>query len=71
LDFGTNYSKQLELVSLRYNNITGYKQAANEHIKVMYVYLSQIMQYDFFVRSIGYLCCCISTDWQIIQCVGR
>ncbi|AED95853.1 Leucine-rich repeat (LRR) family protein [Arabidopsis thaliana] len=35
LDFGTNYSKQLELVSLRYNNITGYKQAANEHIKVI------------------------------------
>ncbi|KAG7533609.1 Leucine-rich repeat, partial [Arabidopsis thaliana x Arabidopsis arenosa] len=36
LDFGTNYSKQLKFVDLRYNNITGYKQAANERIQVIH-----------------------------------
>ncbi|EFH40272.1 leucine-rich repeat family protein, partial [Arabidopsis lyrata subsp. lyrata] len=35
LEFGTNYSKQLKFVDLRYNNITGYKQAANERIQVI------------------------------------
>ncbi|VVB08180.1 unnamed protein product [Arabis nemorensis] len=35
LDIGANYSKQLNFVDLRNNDITGYKQAANDKIQVM------------------------------------
>ncbi|XP_010441081.1 PREDICTED: probable leucine-rich repeat receptor-like protein kinase At5g49770 [Camelina sativa] len=35
LDFGTNYSKQLEFVDLRNNDISVYNPAANNHIQVL------------------------------------
>lgn len=44
LDFGTNYSKQLELVDLQNNEITNYKPEANKGIQVIIFTDWQIIQ---------------------------
>lgn len=53
LDFGTNYSKQLELVDLQNNEITNYKPEANKGIQVMYVSLHKY----FYFFPVNYLWC--------------
>lgn len=67
LDLGTNYSKQLEFVDLRNNEITGYK-GANNHIPVMYVSILVTNQVLTFLMN--HLCVLIDiyTGWQITKC---